>query len=548
MQFYDIFFAKNSTLNPYKIAFKAFICYFYDKIKTMQFTSYWRKIKLHFPENKTRWKIYIKYSFPVVISALLFSLNGFVDNFMVTHIPNGVASLSYANSWTAIVGGIVGGIAFVGYTISGQYIGAGKHNRVQHVMRIRFLLSFIFTLFFAIPTLLFPKAFVYAFASKPSLTGLSGQTLINAQNEFQITIDNSAKYLFLIVFSWIILTWTTPLSGLLNETGNGKFGLYSSVFSLAVNIALNIIFMRFLKMGVEGAAYASIVARIVGVFGDTYYVWKKCPKYLINPLTTFKISKKVWKHFLRRSYASVMIFSLTLMIIFRSKFFNVGFPQGRVGETQWAISAGMVLGLTGSIGEIFTTAFFAIGSNVTIFVGQALGKRKFELAKKNANELKGFHTILAIFFSLLLVIIVLILPFMTSIASGIGENLSEIEKIKAQQYYIKEIQLTLLVIAFMNPIWMWFVTSSKLVSSGGKTNLAATMEILSEIIVISWAAIVCLSIVPATGMSLSMAYFIFFLADFIKLIIYESVFLRVDWASHIDDYKSKRLAIKNDRQ
>ncbi|UVD81430.1 MATE family efflux transporter [Mycoplasma iguanae] len=508
------------------------------KLKTLS------TVKKFFPENKQKWLIYMKYSLPVIFSALLFSLNGFVDNFMVTHIANGVTSLSYANAWSGIIAGIVGGINFVGYVITGQYIGANKINRVKEIVRLRFLISFASTLIFVFFGIFMSRQLVMLFAAEPETGNLTGIALEQIQNEFKQTIDNSVKYLRLITIAWIILSWTSPLSSLLNETGNGKWGMYSSIVSLLTNIFLNIILMRVLNMGVEGAAYASIAARIVAVFGDTYFVYKRIPNFLINPLTSYKISRKIWKHFLKRSYASLMVSSLTIMIIFRAKFFNTAYPQGSMGDPQWALSAALVLGLTSSISEIFTTTFFAIGSNVTLFVGQLLGKREFDQAKKNANELKGFHTMVAFLFSLLLIILIFIIPHISGIDQAVGEHLKITEQLKAKAFYRFELQMTLVTIVILNPFWMWFVTSSRLISSGGKANLSSTMEIICEIIVICWAAIVCLLIVPATNIPLYQAYFLFFLGDFVKLIIYESVYFRVDWARHIDDYKYNRSKMK----
>ncbi|MGY6171748.1 MATE family efflux transporter [Candidatus Mycoplasma pogonae] len=496
-------------------------------------------LKKFFPESKLKWFTYFRYSVPVIFSAFIFALNGFIDNFMVTHIPQGLASLSYANSWTAIVNGVVAGIGFVCYTISGQYIGANEHQKVRQIMKIRVFMSFLLTMGFAIPAFIFSREFIAAWPDAPTSQDPSSIA------EFNKTIDQGAKYLFYIVITWIILSWTTPLSSLLNETKNGKYGLYSSIISLVANIVGNIFFLKVLGMGVEGAAFASILARVFGIFGDTYFVWKKCPEYLINPFSIHKVKLEIWKNFWKRSFGALLAFSLTLLIIFRNRFFNIAYPQGAIGQTEWAISAALVLGLTGAIAEIFTTTFFAIGTNVNIFVGQNLGKRNFDEAKKNANELKGFHSVIALIFSIFLIIFIVILPYLNYFASSIGQNLEPMERLKAQQYYIYELQMTLLIVVIMNPIWMWFVTTARLISSGGKTNIAAAMEFVTEILMIGWLAIVCLVFVPTFKIPMNQAYMYFFLGDLLKLVVYEIVFLKIDWASRIDDYKSNKIKMKD---
>ncbi|UWD34460.1 MATE family efflux transporter [Mesomycoplasma molare] len=481
-------------------------------------------LKNHFPENKKKWLMYFKFSLPIIITGFLFSLNGFIDNFMVTTIPHGVDSLSYANSWTGIVGGVITGISFVCSGIIGQYWGSKNYNKTKEVMRVRVLLTFISVTIFSLFSLFFSKNMISVFYQI---------------KQDEKTLQQSIDYLRLIVITWIIFAWTSPMSSLLTETGHGKEALISSIGSLLINIILNILLIHVFNLGVKGAAFASIAARIFGIFGDTFFVYKKVRKALINPFSLLEVSKDTWKKIFIRIHSVILISSNTILIILRNILFNKMYPQGTIGNVDWAIGAAAILGLTGAISEMFLAVFGAITSNISGFVGKYLGKKEFEIAKKNANELKGFHTIVAFILSFLLLFFSLLVPHINYFAAEIATNSSTKEQAKI--LYLSELQKTLLVIVVFNPIWIWFSTSSRLIASGGRTNLVAILEFCLEFSALLWLIFITFVIKPQDkNISLSQTYWIFFLIDLVKFLVFEIVYLKVDWAKHIDDPLVKR--------
>ncbi|MBN3534434.1 MATE family efflux transporter [Mycoplasma procyoni] len=497
-------------------------------MKTKEKKNFFVFLKEHFPQNKQRWKLYLKFSIPIILSGILFSLNGFIDNFMVATVKHGVDSLSYANSWTGIVSGVMGGISIICSVLVGQYYGTKNYEKVKEVMRARVLLTLVVTTIFSVFSLIFTEKMISVFYQ-------------NTQDPQ--TLQQAVDYLRLIVITWIIFSWTSPMSSLLGETGYGRQALISSVGSLLINILLNILLIYVFKLGVKGAAYASIAARIFGIFGDTFFVWLKVRKTLINPFSLFKISKDTWIKILTRLHSAAMLSANVILIVLRNILFNKNYPQGTMGNIDWAIGAAAVLGLAGAIGETFLAVFSALSSNVSVFVGKYLGQKEYETAKKNANELKGFHTVVALSLSSILAIIIIFVPQMSFFATEVGNG----DK-AAQIFYLKQLQQTLIVIAVFNPIWVWFATSSRLIASGGKTNLTAFLEFSMELFALLWLVFITFVIVPQPkGIQLYQTYWIFFIADIVKFFVFEFVYLKVDWAKHIDDpaYTKRWFESKN---
>ncbi|WP_165001336.1 MATE family efflux transporter [Mesomycoplasma neurolyticum] len=474
----------------------------------------WLFIASHFPENRAKWKLYLTYSLPIILTGVFFSLNNFVDNFMVTNIEKGVASLSYANAWTGIINAIIAGIMIITSVFIGQYYGTYNYWRIRQVTRIRVILLLVFTSIFAILSWSIPRNMIQIFYA-------------NSNPDSQ-TLQQSIDYLQLIVITWIIYIWTAPMSSLLTETGHGREAFISSIGSLLLNITLNILFIYILKMGVKGAAYASIVARIFGIFGDTIFVYLKIKKCFITPWSIFRVTKEIWKKILIRLHSAAILSTNIILIIFRDRFYNLMYPEGSIGNYEWKIGAASILGLTTAISSVFLQIGSILGSNVAIFVSTHLGKKEFEIAKKQANELKGFHFSLALFLGIVLALVALCIPHISYFADKIP--------LEGKKTYLFELQQTILVIAFFNPIWVWYLTSARLISSGGRTNIVPIIDLILELLSIAWIATMTYAIQPKNlGWSLFQAYWVFFTIDILKFCVYEITYLITDWARNIDD-------------
>ena len=85
------------------------------------------------------------------------------------------------------------------------------------------------------------------------------------------------RYLFLIFLGMIPMAVYNFYAFLLRSVGNSSSPLYFLLISVALNIVLDVLFMVGLKMGVEGAALATVISQIVSAAGIYLYTWKQFP-------------------------------------------------------------------------------------------------------------------------------------------------------------------------------------------------------------------------------------------------------------------------------
>ncbi|MGZ9429001.1 MATE family efflux transporter [Mycoplasma sp. 1012] len=499
-----------------------------------------------FPSTKERWKLYSKIAIPVVLSGFLVSLNGFIDNFMVTGISGGVSALNFANAFTGIIGGILISYNAIGMPLFGQFWGAKKSKETKEVLRTRYLISFAFGLIFSIMILISPEFFIKTIAKDNNIVnGEHSQTYLDI-------VKQATDYIKIIVISWILMSISFTTISLLRETGNGGISLYISLTSLLTNIILNLTLIP--KFGVVGSAWATVCSGIVSLAVSLVFMGLKSKKTLVNPLKIFKISKKIWILFLKRIPSFLLSSSSFVFISIRTFLWAAGYKVGSLGygeyKEYWGLGSAAILGITTSLTNIFTSTFGIIGANVTLFVGKKLGNNEIEEAKKNAKELKGFHFVIALGLSCIFAILIIFIPFMKFFSSGVetgleeqlkqigvSQNIIDKQKELASAYYLKEIQLTSISIAIFNPIWIIFSSSVRTMEAGGKNNLTSILQFGSGIGQILWLTLIVFVFIPNFNLSLNYQfafyYFILFTSDLVKLFIYELFYFKTNWARNI---------------
>jgi putative MATE family efflux protein len=126
--------------------------------------------------------------------------------------------------------------------------------------------------------------------------------LLNFLNTPQEIIKEASSYLMIILSFSIVTMMYNMFASMLRAIGNSSVPLYSLIVSTVINIVLDIVFVRYLSMGIAGAGYATVIAQAVSVIVCVVYIYRHNPmlkfdrtylkydKYLVNELTTTGLS------------------------------------------------------------------------------------------------------------------------------------------------------------------------------------------------------------------------------------------------------------------
>lgn len=184
-------------------------------------------------------------------------------------------------------------------------------------------------------------------------------------------IDGAYSYIF-VIFLGIPATYLyNLLSGIIRSLGDSRTPVVFLLISSVINVALDIIFVKYLKTGVEGPAWATVISQ---GFSGLLCIW-----YIHLRFQILHIAKEEWKP--DKKYIL--------------KLFSMGVPMG----LQYSITAiGSVILQTsvnglgsmavasvtagGKVSMFFCCPFDALGGTMATFAGQNIGAHKVERIKK----------------------------------------------------------------------------------------------------------------------------------------------------------------------
>ena len=106
-------------------------------------------------------------------------------------------------------------------------------------------------------------------------------------------IDMAYEYIAIIVWFTIVMFAYNLCAGLLRAIGDSVMPLVFLIISSVVNVVLDIVFIAYFSMGVEGAAIATVISQGISVLLCIVYIICKVP-LLIPSKEDFKIDKSLY--------------------------------------------------------------------------------------------------------------------------------------------------------------------------------------------------------------------------------------------------------------
>ena len=197
------------------------------------------------------------------------------------------------------------------------------------------------------------------------VTGILTGPMLRWLNTPGDIIVSATKYLRLILWTLPVMVLYNMSSAILRSLGDSKTPVYFLILASIVNIVLDLVFILWFRMGVQGAALATAISQLASGLGCLLTLVKRFP--LLRPQADDAA--------LRPDYCRRLV--------------GVGLPMG----LQFSITAIGSVVLTGSVNALgtvyvaavtaggklsafFCTVFDALSSTMATFAGQNLGARK----------------------------------------------------------------------------------------------------------------------------------------------------------------------------
>jgi len=323
----------------------------------------------------------IKMSIPAIIGMVIQSLYNIIDSIYIGKVSTeALSALSLAFPIQIFLISIAVGTGVGTSSVISRFLGAGKKDRAENVAEHVFFISIIYGILVFFIGMFFSDQIVHLFTSDPQLIALAGRYI-------KIILVGSLAIFIPAIFNYI-----------LRGEGNTVAPMITMLIGAILNIILDPFFIFgigfFPELGIEGAAYATVIARAIGgVFITSVLLSEKNELQLT--LKKFKFSWQIIKEIYSVGIPAMLnrfLFSVSLVIINRI--------LGSFNTTAIA-----VMGVVFRLQSFFLMSVFGLNQGYLPIVGYNYGHKNPRRMQKTillgGSFALGFGTLAFVLFQLL---------------------------------------------------------------------------------------------------------------------------------------------------
>lgn len=331
--------------------------------------------------DKEFYKKMLKIALPVMIQNFISSFLNMIDTVMVGKLGEiEIAAVGIANQYFFFFNMFLIGLCAGCSVFISQFWGKKDVENIKRIMGIGIISAVMVSLVFMVLGFLGPEKIMATFNNDPTV------------------IDLGARYLRIVLVSYIFTGIAFVYHFSLRSIGNAIQPMLISVVALICNAILNyvLIFGKFgaPALGVEGAALATVIARVVEtmILVASVYISRGVLAASIREMAD------VTFEFVRKSYRTILPVILNDICWGLASLVYVA-VYGRMG-TQ-AVAA---IQICNTINNLFMVVIFGLSSAAAVMVGNSIGAGEEWLSKNYAKRFSILSVVVGIGLGLLLAV------------------------------------------------------------------------------------------------------------------------------------------------
>ena len=301
----------------------------------------------------------VMFMIPVLIGNLFQQLYSMVDTIIVGKCigTDALAAVGNTGSLNFLVNGFSTGIAGGFAVLPAQFFGAKDGRRLKKSVAQAIWLCLFFTVVLTA---------ISVYYTRPVLVMMNTPENIIADSDIYI------RTIFWGIFATILYNMCACI---LRALGDSKTPLYFLILSSFINIGLDLLFIVTFRMGVFGAALATVIAQAVSGVMCVGYMIKKYPLLHLSK-EDLSLDMSIIKKHLQIGIPMGFQFSITAIgtVVLQSAL-NV-FGSAKIA----AFTAGC------KVEQLVTQIGPAVGVTMANYVGQNLGANRIDRIKKGVRE------------------------------------------------------------------------------------------------------------------------------------------------------------------
>lgn len=340
------------------------------------------------------WEFYRRYlllAIPMILQNAITNLVSFLDNIMVGQLgTEQMSGVAIVNQLIFVYNLAIFGAVSAASIFGAQYFGKGNHK--GHMYSFRFKLY---------ATLLVTGGAILLFLTKGSALISLYLTDTVGNGATDVALKYGQEYLAIMMVGLIPFAVNQSYATNIKETGQTFIPMLASFVAVGTNALLDYLMIfgigPFPKMGVQGAALATVIARYIEAL--IVIIWahmhRAKNRYLEGAYTGFGIPFAELKAILVKGFPLMMN--------------EVMWAAGMTTVTQCYSVRGLDvvagLNIASTITNLFNIVYLQLGSCISIVVGQYLGAGKLKEAKDADDKMIVFSVFCCVIMAALMFVV-----------------------------------------------------------------------------------------------------------------------------------------------
>lgn len=303
-------------------------------------------------------KLIIQFMIPMFLGNVFQQFYNIVDSIVAGQFigVDALAAIGSTGSLMFFVTGWLNGLSSGFAIIVAQRFGARKYDEMRHYVAMSFYLMAAFALVMTA---------VFLALNEP---------ILRLMNSPENVMHDVKSYMGIIYAGLIITAAYDILAAVLRALGDSRSPLYFLIISAGINVVLDIVLICVFGMGVEGCAYATVIAQGISAMCCIIYIVKKYPILHLEK-ENFAISLDSFRRLIALGIPMGLQFSITAI--------GTIIVQGAVNIYGTTYMAGF--SAAGKIQNIVSMVAVSMGATIATYVGQNRGAGKMDRVKQGVN-------------------------------------------------------------------------------------------------------------------------------------------------------------------
>lgn len=296
---------------------------------------------------------------PIIIQNFITNFVSMLDNIMVGQVGTiPMSGVSIVNQLLFVVNLCIFGATAGAGIFTAQFEGSGDVDGIRHTFRFKFLICALLGIL--------GIALMSGFSTPLIRLFLTGE---GSPEDAEAILDYSLRYLWVMLPGLIPFAIVNAYASTLKETGETFIPMLGGIVAMLVNLVLNyiLIFGHFgaPEMGVEGAAFATVISRFVefGIIVGWTHLHKEKYPFIVGAYHTMAIPGGLLKN--------IIIKGMPLLV--NELLWSSGMTFMNQTYSTCGLDVVPALNISSTLFNLTSVVFMSMGLADGILMGQMLG-------------------------------------------------------------------------------------------------------------------------------------------------------------------------------